>query len=199
MISRILKKLKSDRGDTLVSMLLVVFPMIVCAISLLDFHVYNTNSTVMTSLAKSGADSVASFGSTKAEDVPEVYTKVSYEQGGMKGACDGIGKKKFPDAVASKPVECGVLNSIANADGHGMVNIDVNKVACGPDQSTGVGSTMWCQIDWTYGSFPLSFLSLQNAIEGEETVQRTCATAGSEVKLAKGESSTTEMCGGKNK
>lgn len=175
MFSYLRKRAKSDSGNTIVGALIILPLMTVMTMSGIDQHVYSSNSILIDSMAKSGAETVGNLGSNDPDFVPAAY------KGSSKMNCDDAKASVFGDAQANTPIECGIVASLSNADGHGLVNVGINKVTCGPNYAQGVGDTTYCTVEWNSKPLPWSFRSIFGM--GEDNL--SCQTASSQVKITK--------------
>lgn len=203
MISKLKENWKSDKAESLVTALFVLPTIAILAMSGVDLHVNGANNTIVSGIARDGAKTVSNFGinPTNLSALPSAYGTVDST---ISQSCNNLESSVFADMKiqTNTYVECAVANQLAKADGNGLVKVKVKSVECGPDSTSAIGQTTYCNIEWKTTPFPLSFRSINDAImvsEGkDEPMQESCGVASAEFVTSKtsGEVGYDELCGG---
>lgn len=186
MKQKILRILRSDKADSMVSAVFVIPVILVVIVTGLDFSLYMTDRAQIQGIARDGARTVAIMGgngtSTYATPLEKSYGKTITE------ACGPI-KSTTPAYKAlnsgSTAIECNIMDALNNSNG--LVNVQVNSVKCTPSITKAIGDRVTCEIKWQYGGIPGSTLTMirngginKNTIANESV---TAASSESEVNL----------------
>lgn len=174
MFKKLISRLRSDRGNALVSAV-IVFPLVVMFIVTgIDFSLYVSNRGQVQAVARDAARTVSIMGGNGTQSTGTPLEK-AYGQT-RASACNGLtsadGFKSTNTAI-----ECNAIKSIK--EHKGLVNININSVTCSPSVATAIGQTVKCSVDWKYNGIPASAFSFI----GSNGSNITEGTSQSEVRL----------------
>lgn len=160
MIQGLLRRMRSDRGDSELVSLIILLPIVVGLLfTMVDTSIYFSNRAQVQAVARDGARTVAIMGGN---GTGTQRTAIERQYGQDKSvACAGLDSNSVvTDAftAASTATECNMMQTLATSVG--LVNVEVHSVACSPTQSSSIGERVSCSIQWTYGSIPASGLLL---------------------------------------
>lgn len=153
-MKRFFKSFKSDRGDSLVSFIIVVPVLLMILITSVDYGIFMLNRGQIQAVARDAARTVAIYGgngdASKATPIENAY-------GVPRGlVCSSVGGWGV-DASTSSAVECNTAKALQQQ--RGLVNVKVKKIECTPRVATSIGERVSCDISWEYGGVAGSFLS----------------------------------------
>lgn len=170
MFQNLLKRLKSDSGDSLVSAV-IVFPLVIMLIITgIDYSIFMSNRAQIQGSVRDAARTVAIMGGNGNQTKS---TPIEYAYGTTRSqACAGIAAK---DAITT--IECSLFTTLKSQNG--LVNVTFTdtknnqpkSITCGGEVSTFVGQRVTCKVAWVYNGIPGSIISLmksnnQNYAEG---------------------------------
>lgn len=151
MFNKILKRLKSNRADSIVSAVFFFPLFIIILISGIDYSVYMSNRGQIQGVARDAARTVAIMGGNGTD---KLQTPLEAKYGTSKStACKDVTSKQ-----AKTPIECNVVNSLQN--NQGLVSTEIVNVKCTPSNTTSIGQRVSCEIQWNYGGIPGSALTI---------------------------------------
>lgn len=163
------KKARSDSGDALVSTIIVIPLLIVLIFTIIDISVYFNNRSVINSIARDSARTVAIVGGTESP-LKQRYAIEDIEQNTLE-----ILEGNSNMLTSMQPIR------------EGEDVEDFFNVRCGPTTTSTVGEETFCEIDWSYRNMGLSaFIFLPANDEGYKPLQFSTVrgTAESEVGFA---------------
>lgn len=192
MLRTLIKKARSDRGDSNLVSLIILIPLIIgILITIVDTSIYFSNRAQVLNEARDAARTVAIYGG----DGTSVFsTPLEKAYGQPRSAvCNSELSSSPVTQDAYKPndssaVECAAMQSI-NQSG-GLVQTRLAAVNCGPSKSTYIGERAYCEIQWKYDGVPgsaLTFLRSASDFDSEpglSGVQVVVGNAQSEVNLS---------------
>lgn len=145
LIARLSKACRSERGDSNVIVMIIIFPLLWAIImTILDMGVFMTDRTIITNTLREGARSVSIVGGTTS-DLAGAYG-ISKDVSACRNDHPSL------DSTATDSISCVTAQSIDwNA---GLVRVAVKNVKCGPDRAERVGDAVYCQAAYTYVGFP---------------------------------------------
>lgn len=158
---RIFRDRFSDRADSLVTAF-IVFPLVISLIITgVDFGMYMNNKSAIQSAARDAARTVSILGGNSDNTaIAKTY--------GINNTCVGMGLSA---------IECETINKLSVSsltqvvlmgkdfeDGEGIDQ----PVKCFPEETSGVGQSVYCEIYWMYDGLPLSMLGLTSNFSTEE-------------------------------
>ena len=177
MFKKLYKRLKSDRGDSLVSAVFVIPIMFMLIVTAVDFSLYLTNRSQIQSVARDGARTVAIMGG---DGTATMGTPIEAKYGQSRAtACTGLSGGIASNAFTnnSTPIECNIIRGLNESNG--IVNATVKSVNCTPNVTTFIGQRVTCEVQWEYGGIAGSFFSIVR----KDNMSVTAGSAESEVKL----------------
>jgi len=158
MMNYLNKRRKSDKADSSIVSMIILFPIVFAVmITLIDVSIYFSNRSIIQSVARDGARTIAILGgngnATQA-------TPLEVQYGLDRDASCAEAANGWTDAVTStsSAVECNILSTL-NMN-KGLVAVDVTSVHCTPEITSSIGQRTTCTIEWSYNSVPGSALSL---------------------------------------
>lgn len=152
MFNKILKRLKSNRADSIVSAVFFFPLFIVILISGIDYSVYMSDRGQIQGVARDAARTVAIMGGN-GTDTMQTPLEAKYGTS-VTTACKNITSKQ----QAKTPIECNVVNSLQN--NQGLVSTEITNVTCTPSNTTAIGQRVACTIKWYYRGIPGSALTI---------------------------------------
>lgn len=201
MLKALRAKLDSDRGDsTLVSTILVIPLILGILITMIDVSVYFSNRSQVMNMSRDAVRIVSIYGGN-GTDTQATPLEAAYGIS-RATACSGapqsspIVNQAYNNADMtlttsrqnSTAVECQLMKTIATSST--LISVEIQRVTCGPQKSTQIGSQVYCVVEWKYNSIPGSALGfLQRAkdmyqADGLDGVQTIRVNSTSEVNLA---------------
>lgn len=176
MLKKFFKRFNSDRGDSLVSAI-IVFPLVIMfIITGVDYSIYMANRGQIQGVARDAARTVAIMGgdgnATQATPIEKAYGQT------RSNACSGLTTTTDKAYSSnSSAIECNVIQNLKQSSG--LVNVTITGVNCSPEVATSVGSRVSCSVIWKYNGIPGSGLGFINS--NNDNV--TSGTSESEVKF----------------
>lgn len=181
----------SDRGDSIVSFIFIMPIFFSFLVTMIDTSVYFANRSIIHQVASDGARTVAIYGGGGNSSI---QSPLEAAYGGNNGVCADS------RAVNGNAIECNVLDRLEKGAGLTNVPADELRVDCGPWIVTsapertawpglipvgGVGSTTYCDIQWTYNGIPGSVTSFIGGVANGNPLQdnSTRGTSESEVNM----------------
>lgn len=152
MFNKILKRLKSNRADSIVSAVFFFPLFIIILISGIDYSVYMSDRGQIQGVARDAARTVAIMGGN-GTDTMQTPLEAKYGTSKSTACKDVITPKQ-----AKTPIECNVVNSLQN--NQGLVSTEITNVTCTPSNTTAIGQRVSCEIQWNYGGIPGSALTI---------------------------------------
>ena len=166
MMKKFFKDLKSDRGESLVSILFVLPLLFVMLVTMIDLSVYMLDQGQVRAASRDAARTVAIYG------------------GNGKGSSQITPIAKAYGTIESCPghtsAECSLLRKL-DADS-ALIHSEVSDVACTPSIATKIGQSVHCDVKWRYKGIPGSALPIMRAIGGLNGEVNTRGTSESEVR-----------------
>lgn len=167
MLKKILKSKKLDRGDSVVTAILV-FPLLISMfLTIVDSSVYMGNRSQLNGIARDAARTAAIFGGDG--NASKMTTlEAAYGQS-RTAACSGLTGDLVKGAYNSgstSAIECNVLKNIQSNPG--LVNVEVKAIACDPQTTTSIGQSVTCDITWRHNGIPGSILSFMKSGEKDQ-------------------------------
>lgn len=173
MVKDFFKQFRSDRGDSLVSAVIVLPLIIFLIFTAIDFSLYMGNRGMIQGIARDGARTAAIMGG--AGNANYVTTIEKAYGTSRSQACSGLDAASgYKDNSA---IECDLLRNLK--DSKGLVNVQVNSVTCSPEYTAYIGQRVSCEVDWEYKGVGVSGLTF---IDSTSSV-KTTGTSESEVAL----------------
>lgn len=175
----LLKRVRSDRGDSTMISLVIVIPVVLAVLfTIIDSGIYFTNQHSISSAARDAARTVAIYGGngTKTD-----YTTIERAYG-KTNSCPNAEIKALTANQSS--TECGLINFLAASPN--LIGVKINKVSCSPSVTSAIGQDVSCTVDWEYGGIPGSSMGfIRNPDTGESPFAstKTVGSSQSEVKL----------------
>lgn len=152
MFTRTKARCRSDRADSSIVSFIFIIPLLFgFLMTMIDVSVYFSNRATIQQIARDGARTIGIFGGAGTETTVSPLEK-SYGQS-VAACADGRSLNKTS-------IECQVLDRYD--DNVGLTNVAITQVDCGPERSTAVGSTAYCDVAWRYNGIPGSTLSFLN-------------------------------------
>lgn len=158
-MGKILKRLRSDRGDSeLVSLIIVLPLMLAILFTIIDTSIYFSNRAVVQTAVRDGARTVAIMGgngtNTTATPIEKKYGA------SITNACAGL-STNLAVSSAYKPgvstvIECSALQTYAKDPS--LISVKITDIKCTPTVSRGIGTKTTCTVKWDYNSIPGSVL-----------------------------------------
>lgn len=181
MLKRLLLRLRSDHGDSMVSAIIVLPLLVAMLLTIIDSSIYLANRGQVQAIARDGARTVAIMGGNGNASMGTAL-EAKYGQS-RAAACSGLTGGRASAALrdTSTPIECNIIRALNSATG--LVNTNIDAVTCTPQVTTFIGQRVACEVKWTYNGIPgsaISFLQL-----GKQNT--TAGSAESEVMLATGD------------
>lgn len=174
MVKDFFKQFRSDRGDSLVSAVIVLPLIIFLIFTAIDFSLYMGNRGMIQGIARDGARTVAIMGG---DGTNNKGTTIEKAYGASRAsACNDLDAASGYKSTNSA-IECDLIKNLKNSKG--LVNIQVNSVTCSPQYTTYIGQRVSCEIDWEYKGIGVSGLTF---IDSTDSV-KTTGTSESEVAL----------------
>lgn len=150
-------RLGSDRGDSLVTAILV-FPLVMSLIVTgVDFGFYLNNASVVKHATRDGARTISILGGDKANVISNKYGAAMPQSTEVN--CGGL-----------SVTECHIKERLMGRQNQ-LVQADVDSVKCGPDVTSAVGEQTWCTVRWRYRGLPwstLGFIGEYSDTKGEK-------------------------------
>lgn len=184
-----LRKRVDDKGDSLVSLLLIIPLIFTMMLSALDTYFHQGNMATVQTLARDGARTISILGGD--DNGSSNSSKLAKIHGVPQStACSALASMKNTTAASSNAyssTECELATRVAMIDGRGMTNLSVTDVTCGPSLTTasaGQGTT-YCSITWESNPLPFSVRGIAQAADPTHnyTEATICGTAKTEVKM----------------
>lgn len=184
-----LRKRVDDKGDSLVSLLLIIPLIFTMMLSALDVYFHQGNMATVQTLARDGARTISILGGD--DNGNKNSSKLAKIHGVSKAtACGALASMKNTTAASSNAyssTECELATRVAMIDGRGMTNLKVTDVTCGPSLTTapaGQGMT-YCSITWESKPLPFSVRSIAQATDPTHNYREAtiCGTAETEVEM----------------
>lgn len=175
-------KKNSERGDTLVTSLILMPVLIALLLTFIDMSVFMANRSQVQGIARDGARTVAIFGGN---GTAFRQTSLEAAYGSTNSIIGGSTTESCSKGVLSghTGIECNILDSLKTST---LTSVDYNSldVKCSPEKSNRIGEPVECTIDWKYNGIPGSALSfIQNSDEKTFYDVETRAVSESEVNL----------------
>ena len=175
MLKKFFKHFNSDRGDSLVSAI-IVFPLVIMfIITGVDYSIYMANRGQIQGIARDAARTVAIMGgdgnATKTTPIEKAYGQT------RSNACSGLTTADKAYSSNSSAIECNVIQTLKQSSG--LVNVTITGVTCSPEVATFIGERVSCSVTWKYNGIPGSGLGFINS--NNDNV--TSGTSESEVKF----------------
>lgn len=169
MFKKLAKKIRSDDGDsTLISTVIILPFFIMLFFTVIDMSFWFNNRSMMTSVARDGARTVAIMGGTESPLAADYGLRDEYDN--------------------PVSVEDNIEKTLLNTPGLVGVDTEAYEVKCSPDIAMGgVGETTRCEITWKYNGIGFSAFSVLASLEEyafEDSAlskNKTVGTAESEV------------------
>ena len=159
---KITGRFRSDRGDSLISMILVLPLMLTLIVSMLDFGFFLNNSSKVVNAARDGARTVAILGG---DQTTGNQLALKY------GALD-----PYPDCTPGySQIQCSLQNRLEVSR---MVQSRIDSIQCGPGLTARVGEKTECVIEWEYVGLPMSSLGFIPGFGEVTTVGNASAETG---------------------
>lgn len=193
--------LQKDRGDsTLVSTILVIPLILGILITMIDLSVYFSNRSQVMNMARDAVRVIAIYGGngtdTQATPLEAAYgisratacSGAPQNDPAVNEAYNNADPALTTNRTNSTAVECQLMNTMATSST--LINVQLERLTCGPQKSTQIGSQVYCVVEWRYGSIPGSALGfLQRAkdlyqADGLDGIQTVRVNSTSEVNLA---------------
>lgn len=177
-------KKNSERGDTLVTSLILMPVLIALLLTFIDMSIFMANRSQVQGIARDGARTVAIFGGN---GTPFMQTSLEAAYGSTNSIIGGSATESCSKGVLSghTGIECNILDSLKSSS---LTSVDYNSldVKCSPEKSNRIGEPVECTIEWKYNGIPGSALSfIQNSDESKKMFYdvTTKAVSESEVNL----------------
>lgn len=185
MLKKFKKRFRNERGDALVSTIIIFPLMIIMLVTAIDFSIYMANRGQVQGVARDGARTVAIMGgngnATQATPIEEKYGS------SRKNACEEIKSEAFKSSTTTA-IECNIIKGLESHKG--LVNVEIVGVKCNPPKAESIGDRVTCEVSWKYGGIPGSGLTLMRngASFNEEPalkgINTTTGSSESEVNLS---------------
>lgn len=163
-----MNRFKSDRGDSLVTAL-IVFPMTISIIiSGIDYAMFLNNRSIIQNAARDGARTVSILGGNNDRD-----NKIANRYG-INDKNKNIGTNQFATGTYSggsymcgsnrnaggsllqrTAIECEIEKNLKSSP---LVQTEIYIITCDPWMTTRVGQNVFCEVQWQYQGLPLSSL-----------------------------------------
>ena len=163
---KFLKGLNSDRGESLVSVLIVMPLLIVMLVTMVDFSVYILNQGQVRAAARDAARTVAIYGGNGTSSGQITPIAKAY---GTIESC--------PNHTSA---ECSLIRKLDKDSA--LVHSQVKDVQCTPSIATKIGQNVHCDVTWEYKGIAGSALPLMRTIGGLSGEVSTRGTSESEVR-----------------
>lgn len=156
-LKRIWMDRRSDRADSLVTAIIVSPLVVSLIITGVDFGMYMNNKSVIQAAARDGARTVAILGgNSDSTSIAKTY--------GISDTCTSL-------PVDLSNTECEIINKLSASSltqvslmgkGYEANNEEGfdEPVKCFPEETSGVGQSVYCEVHWMYKGLPLSSLGL---------------------------------------
>lgn len=199
LFSNVFKTLKDknrrERGDSLVSAVIVLPLIIAILFTIVDFSVFSVNRSIVQQASRDAARTVAIYGgagtrgtATTIENAYGNNRACATTEANASRAGSGFAFAKAYSS-SSTPIECALMNTLE--ENVSLVNVEFEKVKCTPAFTTSVGQEVSCTVDWSYNGIPASGLTLLGMVKNSDGSQgrrlglhsRSIGTARSEVKF----------------
>lgn len=159
MFKKFLKKIRRDKADSVVSLVMLLPLFISLAITIFDASIYFADRSVVQNIAQTGARTVAIMGgdgdATKATPLENAYGQ-DRDTVCNSVASDGRSAKAKTDN--SSTTECNVMYGLQESSS--LISVDINSVKCTPTKTDAIGTRTSCEVKWKYKGIPGSALSL---------------------------------------
>jgi len=176
MLKKLTKKLNSDKGDSLVSTIIIFPLMIIMLVTAIDFSIYMANRGQIQGIARDGARTVAIMGGNGTN---KQGTAIEAKYGNARSeSCAGLESEAFTSKSTS--IECNIIRNLENYKG--LVNVEIKAVKCTPQKANFIGQRVSCEISWKYGGIPGSTMTLMRnaaSFNSDPALQGLNTTAGS--------------------
>lgn len=183
MLKKLIKRVKSEKGEALVSTIIIFPLMVIMLVTAIDFSIYMANRGQIQGVARDGARTVAIMGGN---GTATQGTPIESKYGNSKtNSCAGIESKALKSSTTA--IECNIIKGLESHNG--LVNVEFQNVKCSPQKANFIGQRVTCEISWKYGGIPGSSLTLmRNAASFNEEpalrgVNTTAGSSESEVNL----------------
>lgn len=159
-MQKLLKKLRSDKGDSELVSLLIILPLVLgIMFTMIDVSMFFSNRALIQNTVRDSARSVAIMGGNGTNNKG---TPIELKYGLSRSAsCSGLSSNPMV-STALKPttsaIECQALSALAN--NKSLVEVTVTEMTCSPQKTDGVGVEAKCTASWTYGHISGSAMSL---------------------------------------
>ena len=162
-----MSRFKSDRGDSLVTALLV-FPMTISIIiSGIDYAMFLNNKSIILNATRDGARTVSILGGNNDKNnkiaarygINELSThkigknSLSKNYDGYPGC--GMTKTESGHRITDTAIECEIEKKLYASS---LVQTDIYRITCDPWMTSRVGQSVFCEVHWQYKGLPLSSL-----------------------------------------
>lgn len=190
MIRKLRDRMKSDRADSALVSLVILIPLLLALfITMIDTTIYQMNRSVLTNIARDGARTVAIYGgagtATTATPLELAYGVSKNSVCTNSLTLNPVVQKayKTAGANASSPVECQMLQTLANTPG--LAAVEIRTAKCTPSYVQSIATEVNCTIEWVYSGIPGSAMTFLRDASSDEPglngISRVRGTANSEV------------------
>jgi Flp pilus assembly protein TadG len=160
MFKNVLKRLRSDRGDSNVVSLVIVLPLLVGLLfTIFDISCYFANRAYIQTVAHNGARTISIMGGngTATTGTP-IEKKYGLDRTATCAEVSSAGIAAAAKKTTSTAIECNMMVALQGAAG--LVNVSVQSVKCNPSATSSIGQRTSCEIQWKYDGTPGSGMSL---------------------------------------
>lgn len=183
MLKKFKKRFRNERGDALVSTIIIFPLMIIMLVTAIDFSIYMANRGQVQGVARDGARTVAIMGgngnATKGTPIEAKYGSSKEE------SCKDVNSDALKPSTTA--IECNIIKGLETHKG--LVNVEITGVKCSPNKANFIGQRVQCEVSWKYGGIPGSGLTLMrngasfNEDPALKGINTTAGSSESEVNL----------------
>lgn len=179
MFKNVLKRLRSDRGDSNVVSLVIVLPLLVGLLfTIFDISCYFANRAYVQTVAHNGARTISIMGGNgTATTQTAIEKKYGLDRTTICNEVASGGISAAAKKSTSTAIECNMMVALQEASG--LINVSIQSVKCTPSVTNSIGQRTSCEIQWQYGGTPGSGMSILQL--GKQNV--TAGSSESEVNL----------------